>query len=243
MSSKTSVGQRLNFLNASAAIKRAGMNPGKAVLSSSYLRLETLINATSSPTNLRFDVLVNENTQQATFPTQQKLNLQDAFVCSSIGLYLGCPATTTDSTFRLLSYPSVGNILGTAGNFQAAQAAAAQVIYNGYLSLTINQRTILPYWDLARHLDIPQTQAAAVVASNTAAPATPNFWHFTDDFFDGGDSAQYPCEPNIIFSGAKKHDLTVTLPSGIPTTSLPANGIRVVLLLRGILAQNVTSVN
>jgi hypothetical protein len=238
MSSKTSVGQRLNFLNASAAIKRAGMNPGKAVLSSSYLRLETLINNTSSSTNLRFDVLVNENTQQATFPTQQKLNLQDAFVCSSIGLYLGCPATTTDSTFRLLSYPSVGNILGTAANFTAAQAAAAQVIYNGYLSLTINQRTILPYWDLARHLDIPQTQAAAVAATTTA-PTAPI--HLNDDFFDGGDSAQYPCEPNIIFSGAKKHDLTITLPSAV--SAFPTNGIRVVLLLRGILAQNVTSVN
>jgi hypothetical protein len=240
MSSKTSVGQRLNFLNASAAIKRAGMNPGKAVLSSSYLRLETLINSTSSSTNLRFDVLVNENTQQATFPTQQKLNLQDAFVCSSVGLYLGCPASLTDTTFRLLSYPSVGNISGTAHNFTAAQAAAAQVIYNGYLSLTINQRTILPYWDLARHLDIPQTQAAAVAATTTA-PTAPI--HLNDDFFDGGDSGQYPCEPNIIFSGAKKHDLTVTLPSGIPTASLPTNGIRVVLLLRGILAQNVTSVN
>jgi hypothetical protein len=33
------------------------------------------------------------------------------------------------------------------------------------------------------------------------------------------------------------------LPSGIPTASLPTNGIRVVLLMRGILAQNVTSVN
>jgi hypothetical protein len=240
MSSKTSVGQRLNFLNASAAIKRAGMNPGKAVLSSSYLRLETLINATSSSTNLRFDVLVNENTQQATFPTQQKLNLQDAFVCSSIGLYLGCPASLTDSTFRLLSYPSVGNILGAAGNFTAPFAAAAQVIYNGFLSLTINQRTILPYWDLARHLDIPQTQAAAVTATATVPTGS---IHLNDDYFDGGDTAQYPCEPNIIFSGAKKHDLTLTLPSGIPTTSLPANGIRVVLLLRGILAQNVTSVN
>lgn len=240
MSSKTSVGQRLNFLNASAAIKRAGMNPGKAVLSSSYLRLETLINSTSSSTNLRFDVLVNENTQQATFPTQQKLNLQDAFVCSSIGLYLGCPASLTDSNFRLLSYPSVGNISGTAANFTAAQAAAAQVIYNGYLSLTINQRTILPYWDVARHLDIPQTQASAVSATTTA-PTAPI--HLNDDLFDGGDMGQYPCEPNIIFSGAKKHDLTLTLPSGIPTASLPTNGIRVVLLLRGILAQNVTSVN
>lgn len=240
MSNKTSVGQRLNFLNASAAIKRAGMNPGKAVLSSSYLRLETLINSTSSSTNLRFDVLVNENTQQATFPTQQKLNLQDAFVCSSIGLYLGCPSGLTDTTFRLLSYPSVGNISGTAANFTAAQAAAAQVIYNGYLSLTINQRTILPYWDLARHLDIPLTQASAVTGTTTA-PTAPI--HLNDDFFDGGDTAQYPCEPNIIFSGAKKHDLTITLPSGIATASLPTNGIRVVLLLRGILAQNVTSVN
>lgn len=238
MSNKTSVGQRLNFLNASAAIKRAGLNPGRAVLSPSYLRLETLINASSSPTNLRFDVLVNENTQQFTFPTQQKLNLQDAFVCSSIGLYLGCPASNTDSTFRLLTYPSVGNISGTAANFTAAQAAAAQVIYNGFMSLTINQRTILPYWDLARHLDIPRTQASAVSAT-AVAPTAPI--HLNDDALDLGNDGQYPCEPNIIFSGAKKHELTITLPSAV--ASYPTNGIRVVLLLRGILAQNVTSVN
>jgi hypothetical protein len=240
MSNKTSMGQRLNFLNASAAIKRAGLNPAKAVLSPSYLRLETLINSSSSATNLRFDVLVNENTQQFTFPTQQKLNLQDAFVCSSIGVFLGCPSSNTDSTFRLLTYPSVGSISGTAANFTAAQAAAAQVFYNGFLSLVINQRTILPYWDLARHLDIPQTQASAVAATTTA-PTAPI--HLNEDMLDLGDMGSYPCEPNIIFSGAKKHELTITLPSGIPSASLPTNGIRVVLLLRGILAQNVTAVN
>jgi hypothetical protein len=240
MSNKTAVGQRLNFLNASAAMKRAGVNPGQAVLSPSYLRLETLINSTSSSTNFRFDVLVNENTQQFTFPTQQKLNLQDAFVCSSIGVFLGCPSSNTDSTFRLLTYPSVGSISGSASHFTAAQATAAHVFYNGFLSLVINQRTILPYWDLARHLDIPQTQAAAVSATTTA-PVAPI--HLNEDQLDLGDMGSYPCEPNLIFSGAKKHELTITLPSGIPTASLPTNGIRVVLILRGILAQNVTSVN
>jgi hypothetical protein len=161
-------------------------------------------------------------------------------VCSSIGVFLGCPSTNTDSTFRLLTYPSVGSISGSASHFTAAQATAAHVFYNGFLSLVINQRTILPYWDLARHLDIPQTQAAAVSATTTA-PVAPI--HLNEDQLDLGDMGSYPCEPNLIFSGAKKHELTITLPSGIPTASLPTNGIRVVLILRGILAQNVTSVN
>lgn len=229
---QTTVGSRLVFQNAVASIKRAGLNPGGAVLSQSYLRLETL--AVANQTQYNFDVLVNENTQVANFNTQQKLNLQDAFVISSIGFYLACPTSNTSTKFRLLTYPTFDSNNFTTATF----ANDALALYNGYWSLTVNQRVIVPNWDLQRHLVIPETQANAVYATTTA-PTSPI--HLADDYYDGGESAQYPVEPNVTLVGSKKHNFTLTLPAGIAT--LPTNTPRIVCMMRGILAQNVTSVN
>ena len=81
------IGQRLAFTNAANAVKRAGLNPGGAVLSQSYLRLE--VAAAAATTSYKFDVLTNENaTTPTTGNTTQKLNLQDAFVCNQIGFFL-----------------------------------------------------------------------------------------------------------------------------------------------------------
>lgn len=238
----TTVGSRLVFQNAVASIKRAGLNPAGAVLSQSYLRLETAL--VQNQTQYNFDVLVNESAN-GTFNTQNKLNLQDAFVASSLGFYLSVPVggTATNTEYKLLTYPTVGGEFGGAvtGNFTLAQAEDALAFYNGYFSLTINQRVIVPYWDLMRHLQIPRTQNNAVVsnpAATVSAPVAP--LHFTADQYDGAQDGQYPIEPNITFVGSKKHSFQVTLPAGIAT--IPT-GSRVVALMRGILAQNVTSVN
>ena len=237
---QSTIGSRLVFQNAVASIRRAGLNPAGAVLSQSYLRLETALVA--SQTQYNFDVLVNESTN-GTFNTQQKLNLQDAFVASSIGFYLAVPiSSATNTEYKLLTYPTIGlEFGGAAGNFTAAQAEDALAFYNGYWSLTINQRVIVPNWDLNRHLYIPPVQNNAVVSSTVGvvvAPVAP--LHNTADNYDGSEMAQYPVEPNITFVGSKKHQFQITLPAGIAT--IPNNS-RVVALMRGILAQNVTSVN
>lgn len=236
---QTTIGSRLVFQNAVASIRRAGLNPAGAVLSQSYLRLETALVA--NQTQFTFDVLVNESTN-GTFNTQQKLNLQDAFVASSLGFYLAVPiGAATNAEYKLLTYPTIGlEFGGGVGNFTQAQAEDALAFYNGYFSLTINQRVIVPNWDLNRHLYIPPTQNNAQVSPFGAVTAPIAPLHYTADFYDGSEMGQYPVEPNITFVGSKKHQFQITLPVGVAT--IPANA-RIVALMRGILAQNVTSVN
>lgn len=230
----TTVGQRLAYQNAKTAIKNAGLSAGKAVLSQSYLRFEVL--TVANVTQYKFDVLVNENNQTVNWNTQQKLNLQDAFVASSIGFYYAVPSSSTDTTFRLLTYPTIDTTL-----FSVTNAPAAYALYNGFWQLTINQRTVVTAWDLARHLYIPPTTMnsySTVKAAASVAFVTPE--HANLDKFDGSQDGQFPVEPNIVFSGANKHDFNISLPVGI--ASFPTN-TRIVCLMRGILAQNVTVVN
>lgn len=243
------IGSRMAFQNAANAVKRAGLNPGNAILSQSYLRFETL--AVAAATSYKFDVLVNETSYTPSYGnTTQKLNLQDAFVCNQLGVFLAVAPNTSGATindYRLLTYPTIGLATGAAGNFTAAQAVQMGSFYNGFLSLTVNQRTVIPYWDLARHYKVPTTQANAVTSTQfTGVPTTPTVTaftaptHLTDDSTSLADDSMFPVEPNLVFAGNKKHDLTITLPTGV--AAIPSN-LRIVILARGILAQNVTPIN
>lgn len=232
----TQTGARLAFDNAAMMVKKAGMNPANAVMSQSFLRLEVPISSTA--TTYKFDVLTSEN-NNGQINTQQKLNLQDAFVVSQIGMFLGCPTSATDTNFQILTYPTIGKIDGTAGNFLAATALTTIGVYNGQMQLTVNQRTILTAWDLSRHYRVPSTQQNSVV-SPTAATVVPTApFHPSYDGLDLSNDAFYPCEPNVVINGGKKNDLTIVLPGALTSPSFA----RIILIFRGILAQNVTSVN
>lgn len=215
----STLGSRLSFQNAAKAIQRAGKSTAGAVLSQSYLRLETAL--TAGTTQYKFDVLVNENaTGSSAFSTVNKLNLQDSFYVSQMGFFIYAPTSTTDTAAPLLTYPNT-TILSTAN-----AATQAYTLYNSYMSLTINQRVILPFWNLNRHMVINTTQ------QNTTAG--------TRDEVNLGQDGFYPVEPNFVLSGDRKHDLTVTLPTGL---SVIHPNSRIVIVFNGILAQNVTSVN
>ena len=232
-------GQRLAFDNAANLMKRAGVNPGRAILSQSYLRTE--IAMSTSATTYKFDVVTNDNLN-TNYATMQKLNLQDAFIVSQIGFFLFVPPTSATTTTAIpLSYPTVGNFSGAAGNFTAAQAIDALSIYNGSLTLNVNQTTILTGWDLSRHYRVPTIQQNAATAIQVgAATAFTAPAHLPFDSLDLSNDGFYPCEPNIVLNGAKKNDLQISIPSA-PAT-VPTNG-RMVLIFRGILAQNVTTIN
>jgi hypothetical protein len=218
------IGQRLVFQNSKNAIKRAGLNPASAVLSQSYLRFEVPLS--TSTTTYTFDTLVNENTNP-NYVTQNKLNLQDAFVVSGIGFFLAVPSTsaTTETAFPLYSYPN-------QVAFASATDTDAYTIYNGNMQLTVNQRTIITGWDLTRHYFVPQTQGIVTRASTSPFNAIDQLDLASDGF--------YPAEPNIVMVGSKKNILQVQLNTGLATVQ--ANS-RLVCIFRGILAQNVTPVN
>lgn len=214
----TQQGQRMVFDNAVASMKRANLSPGKAGLTQSSLRFEAPL-ATNQAT-YTLDTLVNETLNPA-YVTQQKLNLQDAFVISEIGIFIGVAnsSAVTETVVKQYTYPS-------PTVFGAAPALALYGVYNGNMSLTVAQRTILPVWDVQRHLYVPQTQLTAAVNSPV-------------DEIDMSCDGFYPVEPNIILQGNKKNVLQISL--GAAPANVLANS-RIVIICRGILVQEVTAV-
>ena len=222
----STVGTRLAFEKAKQAINTAGFSLGQAVLSQSYLRLEVALSTTI--TSYQFPVLTNDvsSSNTSSFNTEQRLNLQDAFVCSSIGLFFCKPSSTTATNFQLFTYPN-------SQNFTAANTASSLLNwYNSSLTLTVNNRQIVPAYDLYRHYSVPQQQqvTAPYYSANTAT--------FIDQQ-SGADSAFYPVEPAWVLVGSKQNSLQVQLPQAMAAVETNS---RAVLILRGHLAQNVTPV-
>ena len=84
-------------------------------------------------------------------------------------------------------------------------------------------------WDLLRHFKINQTQQTAAFAANSPIDQTdlsPDGW--------------YPMQPFIMMIGAQNIIITVTVPKA--HTTVDANA-RIILMFRGVLAQQSTVVN
>jgi hypothetical protein len=219
----TQHGQRLIFDNARNLVQNAGFSAGQAVLSQSYLRSEVAMS--TSTTSYQIPVLVNSTGANTNFPTNQLLNLQDAFVVSSIGVFVSAPAASTTTAFPLFTYPN-------AVTFSTAGAAAALYnLYNGKLSVTVNNRQIVPAWDLYRHLYVPMFQQGSS-SSVTNGGIDEN---------DATEYGYYPVEPNIVLVGSKNNVITLELPGAISTLQA-STAPRIVVILRGILGQNITPV-
>lgn len=219
------VNSRLVYRNAVRSLIDQGVDPKRAILSQSYLRLEVV--ASTSKTMYQFGVLVNDQPQgNAIRANEQRLNLQDAFFCSSVQMFTSLASSATATDFSLDSYPNPRKY-STAG-----AAAALQNLYNGYLSLTVNNRVITPSWDLYRHYCAEQTQQTTTpIAAGIAL-----------DQFDGNSTSAVATEPNWVLIGQKNNNLQINLPASIGTLQAGSTTV-IVLLLRGVLAQNVTVVS
>jgi hypothetical protein len=216
----TQHGARLIFDNAKALISNAGLSIQQAVLSQSYIRSEVAMS--TSVTSYQIPIIIN--TQQGNaYATNQLLQLQDAFVVASVGVFVSIPAAATTTAFPLYTYPN-------AQAFTTAGAATALYnLYNGKMTVSVNNKTIVPAVDLYRHLYVPQTQQGA------ASTAT------TIDQNDGSEFGYYPVEPNLVFVGSKNNVVTLELPAAISTLQASV-APRIVVIFKGILAQNATSV-
>ena len=217
-----SISGRMIFDNSKKALARAfnnvpNLDINQFKLTQSFIRLEQPMVAGN--TLYTFPLLVN---QGSVFNTEQRLNLQDSFVISEIGMFVAGPTSATDTTFKLFAYP---NFLV----FTAPANVNLQTLYNGKLNISVNNNTILPAWDLQRHWVTTQVQQNAALAAAVFA-----------DQYSGKEDGYYPCEPNIVLVGSKNYQITIQLPAGIATVI--ANS-RIVLNLRGILAQNSTVVS
>lgn len=219
-----SLGSRLAYDKAKKAINNAGFSASQAVLSQGYLRMEVALSTTK--TTYQFPILQNDNTNGSAFNTENRLALQDAFYVSSLALFFCKPSSSTDTTFQLVSYPN-------ASIFSTANCASSLFTwYNSSLQLIVNNRQIIPSYDLYRHYSVPQQQTTANADYTSSGIAY-------KDQQSGADSGFYPVEPGWVLVGSKNNTLSVNLPSSM--TAVETNS-RAVIIVRGHLAQNVTPV-
>ncbi len=214
----SNINERLIFDNARLALINANQdNPNFDVrnykLTQSFLRLEQQLVINSS--TYRFPLLINE---VPLTNNEQRLNLQDSFIVSAIGIQLAIKSSATDTAFISQTYPDP--VIFPLG------AAAMRAIYNGSLTLSVNNNRLLTAWPLDRHYLAPQTQTQA---------GPPAFVNQKDAATDG----IVPMEPNIVLVGTKNNELAINLKSALTAVD-PLAFLQVKLY--GILAQNSTSI-
>ena len=190
-------------------------------LTQSVIRLEQPI--VTSSALYTFPILSNVQNQAQQFPSEIRLNLQDSFVPTRVGVYVALPSGVNDTTFPLFTYfnPSV---------FGAADAIAMTALYNGQLKMMVNYQQFLNGWGLYKHQVINQTQQ--LVAAKTAGDAV--------EQIDGASDGMYPMQPFNLMIGSQNIVINIQLPNAI--TAATANS-RIVLIFEGVLAQNSTVVN
>jgi len=199
-------------------------------LSQNEIRCEVAINITSQ--SFTFGITnVDVNSNNTIFNTEKRLNQQDSLCVSEYGLFVRKAATATSTVENLLTYgnPNVFAVVGSAASINGTFYS------HGQFQISVNNDVILPARGVFNHLYVPQTQLTAVVGSATvAAPA---------DQIRGAEDGFITCEPNIVLIGSKRYVPQVVLPANFTATEVAPAAIRLVLIARGILAQNSTIIN
>jgi len=192
-------------------------------LSQHEVRLEVELNANNN--RFVFGLTPNQaNSTNVIFNTENRLNLQDSLVVSEYGIFVAQPSSRTDTTFTLNTY-------GNTQVFAAADAAALDSTFysNGYFNTKCNNDVIIPYRGLFNHWYKPQTQQTAALGAGSPK-----------DQLRGAEDGMITQEPNLLLIGSKNYVPEIVLPEALASA---AAFERVILIYRGVLAQNSTVVN
>ncbi|MBC7509667.1 MAG: hypothetical protein H7320_13105 [Ferruginibacter sp.] len=135
---------RGSFMSVKTDPQYAGKN-----ITPSLLRLEAVI---TNDSRIVFKTFFGDGASVA--PTEVRLDRNDKFVITDIGLYLMKQTKTKPGSGRLVSYPNITE-------FGAAAAGFLENIFNGTLGITLNRTKWLPVFDTQRFLKVGQTQQSA----------------------------------------------------------------------------------
>lgn len=221
---------RVNFANIISKYK--GIGKGNVRLTQSTLILSKPIVPTVATYN--FDVL---ETQTATLQNDEiRLNLNDEFVITTMGLYLQADvSSTTEAGVKtnggktLFTYVPLEN---------TGSLISLNDLYNGALQIAVNNIVYLDKWDTKKHECRPRTQYGNFTTPNNTTQASSEF----------SKNSMFPVEPLLTLSGAKKNNIQLTLPNAISSgvfrlkaddsSILEYTFSRIVLVMRGLNAQN-----
>lgn len=191
-------------------------------LSQSEIRLEVELNITT--TLFTFGVTPNQaSTTGLVLNTENRLQLQDSLVVSEYGVFVGQPASRTDTAWRLRTY-------GNTQDFGADAGPLDTTFFNqGVFSVKCNNDVVIPYRGLFNHWYKPQTQQTAALGA--ASPG---------DQIRGAEDGMITQEPNLLLVGSKNYQPQIQLPAALASASA---FLRAIVIFRGVLAQNSTVVN
>jgi hypothetical protein len=223
---------RLNFANIISKYNKIGK--GNVRLTQSTLIISKPILPTTA--TYQFDVL---ETQTSTLVGDEiRLNLNDEFIITTMGVYLEASVTTTvDGTTTtggrtLFTYVPLEN---------KAELITLNDVYNGALQIAVNNIVYLDKWDTKKHECRPRTQYGNFSSATTILQATQASSEFSKN-------AMFPVEPLLTLSGAKKNTITLTLPNAVTSqtfnlttdtgTVVKYTIDRIALVMRGLNAQN-----
>ena len=193
-------------------------------MSQSEVRLEVELNAVNN--SFVFGLTANQqNSTNVIFNTENRLTMQDSLICNEYGFFVGNPSTQTATDWELKTYGNTQTFpLGTDANL-----LNTTLYSHAFFRMTCNNDVVMPYRGLVNHWYKPETQQTAALGA--ASPA---------DQIRGAEDGYITDEPNILLIGSKGYIPQIILPTAMALTSAR---VRAILIFRGILAQNSTSVS
>jgi len=222
------------------AAKYANIGKGKVRLTQSSLLLIQNINTTKS--NYIFPVLEQDTVTGTPKVEEIRLNQNDEFVMTGMGLYLVARVSAARNGGEAVPYKGIALFTYPHLN-QVGAAGAADPFYNGALKIAVNNVVYVEKWDTMKHKLQPITQIVNSAEATGVAGAV--------DSNDFAKDAMYPVQPMVTLSGAKKNEITMNMPdagAGYTFSVLAANGdtvtytiSEIALFIRGYLAQNASA--
>jgi hypothetical protein len=191
---------RQNFSIVKKAYTKLGK--GNIRLTQSNLMLIRPIN----PNSTTYNFPVVENEVVGLLPEEIRLNINDEFIMTHLGVYLR--GTLNNGEGGLIA-----PIMHTYAPIQQNRDfAKSEGLYDGYMKLSVNNITYIDKYGLRKHENRPvspqwNNQIAVGLNGSTEAAAK-----FSDD-------GVYEISPMVTFSGAKKNELQIILPKAIQTSS------------------------
>ena len=212
--------------------KYSNVGKGNVRLTQSTLILSKPISANTTVYN--FDVL--ESQTQTLQGDEIRLNLNDEFIIAELGFYLQA------SILDAMGVDTGAKMLLTYAPFEQNSVEASKInnFWNGAFQIAVNNIVYLDKYDVRKSNYVSRTQFANFIALSGTPSTIPSV-----EFSQNGMNST---EPMLTLSGAKKNNLTLTLPTAISLAGirvLDNQGVqytvsvdRVVCIARGLNAQN-----
>lgn len=178
----------------------------------SFLRLEQSAGTGSS---YSFKLLKEDGTPNI---TERRLDKNDAFVVTDLGFYIGYQATSIEDMV-LYTNPTDQILTTNPENLYS--------VYNGHLSVTINQTVYLEAHSMLQHLNVGVAQDGMHMINGQATTA------YTASSFNGKISGRTELPIELTLSGRQKNEIKLDLPTA---TTINGNATTyLVLMLFGFL--------